>query len=305
MSTARLIEDVDIVDPAVIKDPPPAEAGETSRVKRRHLPWPARVAGALAVLMVVTAIFAPVLAPHPPDVGDSSNRLQPFFSPGHVLGTDGQGRDVLSRIIWGARPSLLSGFVPVLVGGVVGTVLGMVAGLASRRVNSIVMRTLDVFYAFPAVLLAIAIAAALGSGISNAIIALSVVLIPPIARVAEAEVSQVRNEDFMEAARVSGATWPAIAARHVLPNVAPAITVYCTALIGLSIVYSAGLGFLGLGISPPTPEWGLMVNDLRQYLISLPSVSLVPAAVILIASFTFNVLGDGLRDWLDVKAGAV
>jgi len=287
---------VDDPDPVVLEPaPPPAQ-------KRRHFPWPSRVAGVLALLLVGTAVFAPWVAPYPPNVGNPADRLLPMFSSGHLLGTDGQGRDVLSRIIWGARPSLLSGFVPVIFAGVVGTFLGLVGGLGSRRTNSVVMRTLDVFYAFPAVLLAIAIAAALGSGISNAIIALSVVLIPPIARVAESEVARIRSADFMEAARVSGATWRSVAVRHVLPNAAPAIVVYCTALVGLSIVYAAGLGFLGLGISPPDAEWGLMVNDLRQYIFSLPGVALVPAVVILIASLVFNVLGDGLRDWLDVKS---
>jgi peptide/nickel transport system permease protein len=272
------------------------------KVKRRRLRWPARIAGLVCALFFLMAVFAPLVAPADPLATDRTARLQPFFSHGHVLGTDGQGRDVLSRIIWGARPSLTAGLVPVLVGGLIGTLLGLVAGLGTRRMNTAVMRTLDVFYAFPAVLLAIAVAAALGSGISNAIIALSIILIPPIARVAQAEVARIRNDDFMDAARVSGARWGSIALRHVLPNAAPAIVVYCTALVGLSIVYAAGLGFLGLGMSPPQAEWGLMVNDLRNYTFNAPGLSLVPAVVILIASVAFNVLGDGLRDLLDVRS---
>lgn len=277
----------------------PAKAG--GGLKRRRLGWPARIAGGVCALFLLAAVLAPLIAPYDPLTDDRSNRLQPFFSGGHLLGTDGQGRDVLSRVIWGARPSILTGLIPVFVAGIIGTLLGLVAGLGSHRVNTVIMRTLDVFYAFPAVLLAIAIAAALGSGTSNAIIALSVILIPPIARLAESEVARIRSAAFMEAARVSGAGWWSIALRHVLPNAAPAIVVYCTALIGLSIVYAAGLGFLGLGVAPPTAEWGLMVNDLRQFTFSAPGISLVPAVVILIASVAFNVFGDGLRDLLDVK----
>jgi peptide/nickel transport system permease protein len=259
------------------------------------------VAAVLILALVAVAILAPLLAPHDPVAGDTSQRLQGLGSPGHLLGTDGQGRDILSRLIHGARPSLLSGLVPVAIAGVIGTVLGVTAGLTGRRVHGLIMRTLDVFYAFPAVILAIGIAATLGSGISNAIVALSVVLIPPIARVAETETSRLRQADFLDAARASGATLPSIALRQVLPTIAPPVVVYCTALIGLSIVFAAGLGFLGLGIAPPDPEWGLMVNDLRQYLFRAPSLALVPATGILVVSVLFNVLGDGLRDRLDVR----
>jgi peptide/nickel transport system permease protein len=200
---------------------------------------------------------------------------------------------------------LLAGLVPVLISGLIGTTLGVVAGLGRRVVQGGIMRTLDVLYAFPAVLLAIAIAAALGSGISNAIIALSVVLIPPIARVAETEVVRMRSADFMEASRASGAKWRSIAVRQVLPNIAPTMIVYCTALVGLAIVYAAGLSFLGLGIAPPHAEWGQMLNDLRQNLYDQPTLSLIPAAVIFLTSAAFNVLGDGLRDVLDVQSEAM
>jgi peptide/nickel transport system permease protein len=251
---------------------------------------------------VLAAVLAPVIAPYAPNVGITADRLAGFGSHGHLLGTDGQGRDVLSRLIWGARLSLLTGFVPVAVAGTVGTALGVIAGLAGRTLHGTVMRTLDVFYAFPAVLLAITIAAALGSGISNAIIALTVILIPPIARVAETETARLRRADFLEAAAASGARRSSVAVRQVLPNVAPAITVYCTTLVGLSIVYAAGLSFLGLGVSPPTAEWGLMISDARQYIYSAPMVALAPACAILLASVAFNVLGDGMRRVLDVRS---
>jgi len=272
--------------------------------RRRRLSAPAKVAGGFLLLMVLVALVAPVLSPYDPIVGDATQRLLPLLSDGHILGTDGQGRDVLSRLIWGARPSLLAGIIPVIIGGGVGTVLGLVAGLGSARVNSIVMRILDVFYAFPAVMLAIAISAALGPGISNAILALSLVNIPPVARVAETEVLRIKDAAFMETARLSGASWFSIAFRQALPAAGPGILVFCTGLIGLSIVYAAGLGFLGLGLTPPTAEWGLMVNELRQYTFSAPIVALVPAVLILIVSIACNALGDGLRDRMDVRMEA-
>jgi peptide/nickel transport system permease protein len=272
--------------------------------RRRYLPLPAKIAAVCAGALCLAALLAPVIAPYAPNAGDAANRLL-GFSGSHLLGTDGQGRDILSRLIWGARLSLLAGLVPVAVAGSLGTTLGVLAGLGGRRTHTLIMRTLDVFYAFPAVILAIAIAATLGSGVSNSIIALSVILVPPIARVAETETSRLHQADFMEAARASGAWWGSIAMRQVIPNVAPAIVVYCTALVGLSIVYAAGLSFLGLGVSPPTAEWGLMVSDLRQYIFTSPALAAVPAVAILLTSVVFNVLGDGLRDFLDVKSKVV
>jgi peptide/nickel transport system permease protein len=280
---------------------PPVARRSRRTTGRRRLPVPARIAGAVVLLILVVAVLAPVLAPDDPIQGDLGSRLLPIGSPGHLLGTDGQGRDMLSRLVYGTRPALLAGLVPVLVAGLCGTVLGLVAGLAEGWVRAAVMRTLDVLYAFPAVLLAIAIAAALGSGISNSIIALSVILIPPIARVTESETARIRPADFMEAARSSGAGRISIAVRQVLPNIAPAVVVYSTALIGLSLVYAAGLSYLGLGVSPPLAEWGVMVSDLQKYLFTAPALLLVPAIAILVASVAFNMLGDGLRDFFNVR----
>ncbi|MCW0216580.1 MAG: ABC transporter permease [Pseudonocardia sp.] len=260
----------------------------------------ARIAVVVVGLIVAVAVIGPFLVGDP-NVGDTSRRLLAVGSPGHVFGTDGQGRDVLSRLVVGTRLSLLAGLVPVLFAAVLGTGLGMTAGLSGVWGHRTIMRTLDVFYAFPAVLLAIAIAAALGSGVSNSIIALAVILVPPVARVAETETRRLVDLDYMEAARASGASRGSIALRQVLPNVAPPVVVYCTALIGLSIVYAAGLSFLGLGVSPPTAEWGLMVSDHTQYIYSAPFLAAIPALAILIASVAFNVLGDGLRDLLDVR----
>jgi peptide/nickel transport system permease protein len=272
---------------------------------RRHVPLTVVIPGAFLAIVILAAIFAPLVAPYGPTTGSISQRLMAVGSPGHLLGTDGQGRDILSRLIWGARPTLLEGIVPVVVAGVIGTVLGMVASLSGRKIHTLIMRTLDVLYSFPAVLLAIALAAALGAGVVNAIVALTIVLIAPIARVAETEVARMRSSDFMEAARASGASWPRIARRQVLPIIAPVLLVYCTALVGLAIVFAGGLSFLGLGIAPPHPEWGSMLNDLDQDLYNQPFLALIPAAMIFITSVAFNVLGDGLRDLLDIHSETV
>jgi peptide/nickel transport system permease protein len=272
---------------------------------RRHVPLTVVIPGAFLAIVILAAVFAPLVAPYGPTTGSISERLLAVGSPGHLLGTDGQGRDILSRLIWGARPSLLEGIVPVVVAGIIGTVLGVVASLSGRKIHTLIMRTLDVLYSFPAVLLAIALAAALGAGVVNAIVALTIVLIAPIARVAETEVARMRSADFMEAARASGASWPRIARRQVLPIIAPVLLVYCTALIGLAIVFAGGLSFLGLGIAPPHPEWGSMLNDLVQDLYNQPVLALIPAAMIFVTSVAFNVLGDGLRDLLDIHSETV
>ncbi|HXA31102.1 MAG TPA: ABC transporter permease [Acidimicrobiales bacterium] len=276
----------------------------THRV-RRHVPLTVVIPGAFLAIVILAAIFAPLVAPYGPTTGSISERLMAVGSPGHLLGTDGQGRDILSRLIWGARPTLLEGILPVVVAGVIGTVLGVVASLSGRKVHTLIMRTLDVLYSFPAVLLAIALAAALGAGVVNAIVALTIVLIAPIARVAETEVARMRSSDFMEAARASGASWPRIARRQVLPIIAPVLLVYCTALVGLAIVFAGGLSFLGLGIAPPHPEWGSMLNELDQDLYNQPVLALIPAAMIFVTSVAFNVLGDGLRDLLDIHSETV
>jgi peptide/nickel transport system permease protein len=291
--------------PDVLADPP-QWAERTVKPRRTRdvlgrLGPATTIALVIALVIVGSAVLAPVVAPYAPNAGNAADRLLGFGVQGHLLGTDGEGRDVLSRLIYGARLSLLTGFIPVLVAGLIGSLLGLLAGLGSRRTHAGIMRTLDVFYAFPAVLLAIAIAAAIGSGVSNAIIALTVILIPPVARVSETETARLRSADFLEAARASGARWRSIATRQVVPNVAPAIVVYCTTLIGLSIVYAAGLSFLGLGVAPPTAEWGLMISDGIQYMLTSPAIALVPAIAIMVASVVFNVIGDGLRKILDVR----
>ncbi|GAA3648560.1 ABC transporter permease [Nonomuraea antimicrobica] len=282
-------------------EPPPSTERPRGRPRRR--PPAALTAGALAVLaLALTAALAPLLPLPDPALGDLANRLLPPGSPGHPFGTDGQGRDVLSRLVWGTQASLLAGVVPVAVASVLGTLLGVVAGLGARAVENAVMRVLDVLFAFPSVLLAIAIAASLGAGLVSMMAALAVILVPAVARVVVTEVARLRELDFMQAARAGGAGWPFIARWHVLPNIMPAVSVYCSALVGLCVVLGAGLSFLGLGVAPPHAEWGAMVDDLRQYVFTAPLLALLPAAAIFLASVSFNVLGEGLRRHFDVKS---
>jgi peptide/nickel transport system permease protein len=274
-----------------------------TRKRRRRIRWALYISGGLAAALILLGIIGPWIVGNPAS-GSISDRLLGVGVKGHLLGTDGQGRDMLTRLIAGARPSMIAGVLPVLIAGLIGSAAGITAALSGRVAHTLIMRTLDVFYAFPAVLLAIAIAAALGPGTTNAVISLSVVLIAPIARIAETETARLREMDFMEAARASGARAPAIALRQVLPNIGPALIVYCTAAIGLSLVYAGGLSFLGLGVAPPAPEWGSMINELRQYIFNNPVLALIPAIVISLASIVFNVLGDALRDVLDVRREA-
>jgi peptide/nickel transport system permease protein len=209
---------------------------------------------------------------------------------------------MLSRLIYGGRLSLFMGVLPVFNALVIGGLLGVIAGYVGGAVNMAIMRTMDIFYAFPSVLLAIAISGALGAGIGNAILSLSIVFIPPIARVAETITTQVRSLDYVEAARASGASSLRIIRVHVLSNVLGAIFVYATSLISVSIILASGLSFLGLGTKPPEPEWGLMLNELRQAIYVTPYVAALPGVMIFMTSLSFNLLSDGLRSAMDLKS---
>lgn len=258
--------------------------------------------GFVLLLIVLMAIFAPLIAPADPYKTNIIRRLKEIGFPGHPLGTDQTGRDMLSRLIYGGRLSLFMGVMPVINALIIGGLLGVVAGYAGGAVNMAIMRTMDIFYAFPSVLLAIAISGALGAGIGNAILSLSIVFIPPIARVAETITTQVRNLDYVEAARASGASSLRIIRIHVLSNVLGAIFVYATSLISVSIILASGLSFLGLGTRPPEPEWGLMLNELRQAIYVNPWVAALPGAMIFMTSLSFNLLSDGLRSAMDLKS---
>jgi peptide/nickel transport system permease protein len=228
-------------------------------------------------------------------------RLKPIGTPGHWLGTDETGRDIWARLCYGGRLSVIAGVTPVLVSLLIGGFLGITAGYLGGLANTLIMRTMDVFYAFPSILLAIAICGMLGNGLTNAILALSIVFIPPMVRISETVTTQARHLDFVEAARASGTTTMQIIRYHVLSNVLGAILVYATSLISLSIILSAGLSFLGLGVTPPQPEWGLMLNSLRQAIYVQPLVAALPGACIFVTSMCFNLMSDGFRGAMDVK----
>lgn len=259
------------------------------------------VCAGILVLLILAAIFAPLIAPMDPYKSSILNRLKPFGTPGYLLGTDELGRDMLSRLIYGGRISLLMGLLPITVATICGSILGIVAGFFGGKTNMVIMRITDVFFAFPSVLLAVGIAGALGAGPVNVLVSLSLVFTPPITRVAEAATTQIRNQDFIEAARATGASAPRIIVGHVLTNVTSLILTYASSLIGVSIVLAAGLSFLGLGLAPPTADWGLMLNTLRPSIYLAPVICITPGILILIASICFNLLSDGLRTSMEVK----
>jgi peptide/nickel transport system permease protein len=258
-------------------------------------------AAVVILLIILAAVLAPYLAPYDPFQGSIRKRLAPLGTPGHVLGTDEQGRDMLTRLLYGGRMSLVAGVTPVFLALLVGSTLGLVAGYSGGRVNMLIMRIMDIFYAFPSILLAIAISGALGAGLGNTILALSIVFTPPITRLAESVTTQVRAWEFMEAARASGAGTLAIIRHHMIANVLAPIFVYATTLVSVSVIIASGLSFLGLGVAPPNAEWGLMLNTLRQSIYVNTWVPALPGVMIFLTSMAFNLLSDGLRDAMDVR----
>jgi len=287
------------------KVPAPAfdrSPGYWTTVGRRFMRDPVAVtAAAVVLLLILLAVFGGYLTPADPYKASMLSRLKPIGTPGFLLGTDELGRDMLSRLMVGARLSLFMGITPVVAAFVIGSALGILAGYAGGYVNTVIMRTIDVFYAFPSVLLAIALSGALGAGIFNALLSLTIVFVPPIARVAESVTTQVRARDFVEAARASGAGAFTIVRVHVLGNVLGPIFVYSTSLIAVSMILASGLSFLGLGVKPPEPEWGLMLNTLRTAIYTQPWIAALPGVMIFVTSISFNMLSDGLRSAMDVK----
>lgn len=262
---------------------------------------PVAVVSALLILAIIAAaVFAPWLAPADPYKGSMIRRLLPVGSAGYLLGTDELGRDMVTRLMYGGRLSLLMGVLPVLFAFGIGTAIGLFAGYIGGRFNTVVMRVLDVFYAFPSVLLAVAISGALGPGMSNSIIALTLIFIPQVVRVAESVTTQVSKLDYIEAARMSGASAFSIIRVHVLGNVLGPVFVYATGLISVSLILASGLSFLGLGVKPPEPEWGLMLNTLRAAIYNNPWVAAMPGVFIFVTSIAFNLLADSVRSAMDI-----
>ncbi|WP_191083344.1 ABC transporter permease [Roseococcus microcysteis] len=258
--------------------------------------------GALLLLILLSAIFAPWIAPHDPFQESIIRRLRPVGHPGYPLGTDELGRDMLSRLLHGGRITLTMGILPVLVATLIGGGLGIVAGFAGGLVNALIMRTMDVFYAFPSVLLAVAISGAMGGGAFNGMVALTLVFIPPLCRVAETATTQVRNLDYVDAARATGAPFFLVLRHHVLGNVLGPILIYASSLVSVCIILASGLSFLGLGVTPPDPDWGLMLNALRQAIYVNPMIAAMPGVAILLTSISMNMVSDGLRAAMDVRS---
>ncbi|WP_422449172.1 ABC transporter permease [Thermoanaerobacterium sp. DL9XJH110] len=253
---------------------------------------------AIVLCFIILGVLAPVIAPYDPYKQDLTVRLLKPGSPGHILGTDEYGRDMLSRLIYGARLSLLVGFSSVGFGLVFGVILGLLAGYYSS-IDSIIMRIVDIMLAFPGVLLALAIVSALGPGITNVIIAVGIWSIPTISRVVRGTVLYIKEMDYITAARALGETDSMILFREILPNCVSSIVVYATMRLATAILSAATLSFLGLGAQPPAAEWGAMASTGRNYIFQAPHITLLPGIAIILVVFGFNSLGDGLRDALD------
>ncbi len=270
-------------------------------VWRRFRKSPGAIVGAAVVaLIVLIALFAPFIAPADPLAQNLSQATQAPGA-GHPFGTDKLGRDVFSRIVYGARISIRIGFVAVGLAITVGTLIGLVAGYAGKRVDGVLMGAMDLMLAFPSIILAIGITTILGPSITNLMIAVGIVYVPQYARLARSSVLAVKEHEYVEAARAIGVRTPAILARHVLPNILAPLLVQATLGIATAELEAAGLSYLGLGARPPAPEWGAMLNDARDYWLSAPWALIFPGVSITVLVLGFNLLGDGLRDALDPR----
>ena len=269
------------------------------RIRRNRL----AMAGLIIVgILLFVAAFAPWIAPHDPFVQNLGNRLKPPGTPGYWLGTDDFGRDILSRIIHGARITLYIIALVAVTAPVLGLLIGTVAGYFGGWIDAVLMRLTDIFLAFPRLILALALVAVLGPGIENAVLAIALTAWPPYARVARAETLTIRNSDYIAAIRLQGAGAPRIILGHVVPMCLPSVIIRVTLDMAGVILIAAGLGFLGLGVQPPQPEWGLMISSGRKFLFEQWWVATMPGLAIFIVSLGFNLLGDGLRDVLDPKS---
>jgi peptide/nickel transport system permease protein len=258
--------------------------------------------GILLALLLV-ALLAPVLSPHDPFEQSLSNRLQPLGTEGHILGTDSLGRDILSRLIYGSRITLYIVALVALIAPVAGLLVGTVAGYVGGWTDTVLMRITDIFLAFPRLVLALAFVAALGAGIENAVLAISLTAWPPYARIARAETLTIRSADYISAIRLQGAGALRIITKHIWPLCISSLIVRVTLDMAGIILAAAGLGFLGLGAQPPSPEWGAMISEGRRFILDHWWVATVPGLAIFTVSLAFNLLGDGLRDVLDPKDG--
>jgi peptide/nickel transport system permease protein len=272
-----------------------------ARRGRRRLNAGMIVGGTLVGLVVLSALVSFGWTPHDPVHVDPAHRLSPAFSGNYLLGTDKFGRDLVSRLMVGARTTLYVGIVAVGIAAAIGTPLGMLAGMVGGWVSEVVMRASDLLFAFPALLLAIMLGAVFGAGTLTAMIAIGVATIPAFARVARGQTLSVMHTDYVLAARSAGRSRPAIALRHVLPNIASILIVQASVSFAIAILAEAALSYLGFGTRPPTPSWGRMLQESQELLFSTPRLAFWPGLAIALAVLGFNLLGDGLRDWLDPK----
>jgi peptide/nickel transport system permease protein len=283
------------------KPPPPLSPSRRAWLKLRRRP--AALAGGVVVLLfVAVALAAPLVAPFDP-IQTSWTAIRKPPGDLYPLGTDEVGRDVLSRVIWGARASLLAGVISVMIALGIGVPIGLLAGYAGGWVDQFIGRVTDAMLACPFLILAIALAAFLGPSLGNAMIAIGVSATPIFVRLTRGQVLSVKVEDYVEAARAVGLAHVRIAARHVLPNVLPPVIVQATLAIAAAIIAEASLSFLGLGQQPPAPSWGSMLNSAQRFLIQAPWMAIWPGLAIFLVVLAFNLLGDGLRDALDPRDG--
>ena len=270
-------------------------------LRKRFLRRPMAVGGLIVVVtFVVVAALAPIVAPYSAGATDF-NSLLSHSSSKHLLGTDELGRDDLSRLIWGARASMQAGFLATVLAMIVAVPIGMAAGYYRGWIDTVIARLTDVLLAFPFIILAVGLAAILGPSLTNATIALGLAAMPGLIRIARGETLALREEDFVPAAVANGANDLTIIFRHILPNMTSTLIVQATLTIPGAIIGEAVLSFLGLGVQPPTPSWGVMLQDAQSYLSQAPRLAVYPGLAIVLASLAFNVLGDGLRDIFDPR----
>jgi len=260
------------------------------------------VAAGVLIAAVLAAALAPWLPLLDPDTVDTPNRLRPPLSSGHALGTDEFGRDLLARLVWGARVSLLAGVATAAASMLIGVALGILGGFYTGWIETLVMRLTDILMAFPYILLAIAIVGGLGPGLRNAMIAIAIVGFPLYTRLVRSVVLALREREFVEAARALGAGDPVILGRHILPHLLSPVIVAFSLDVGVKILATAGLSFLGLGTQPPTADWGSMLATGRQFVVLSPHVALLPGLAIFVIVLALNMIGDALRDLLDPRA---
>lgn len=260
------------------------------------------VIGLLIILTnIILAIFAPLIVTHSIDDMDFMYIFSQPGEGGHLLGTDDYGRDLFTRLVYGSQISLMVGFIAVGIGAFIGTIIGLISGYYGGFVDSLIMRIMDALLSFPYVLLAIAMMAVLGAGLFNAMLAIGIVMIPSFSRVVRSAVLNYKNEEFVTAARLMGGSNFWLIISHILPNIIPTIIIYASLNFAGAIISEATLSFLGLGIQPPTPSWGSMLSEAKNYLQTAPTMAIFPGLAILVSCLGFNLLGDGLRDVLDPR----